>query len=668
MKPLPICVLYSSNASFVQRFQDYLNTIVTLRVVQDLVQLGRLLRKDGTTLVLIDLAGCEGLSVVERIQTSWPHALIIAWGTRESQLLLDAGRTGIYAIEDIHAGSNQVQRLIHRALEHLRLIQENLLLRERDRTERSGPEVRSSGVQAPPQSIPLRPFTQAFRHFEDVDALLQHVVENIATTLMVSRAGIYSRMRDSEHYRLKAGFKCLESTKASDFSSSDPLLSWFKVNTHLVSRSTLQHIQDPAEQWLLRQTLDALGAEVIIPMHAHGEILGWIFVGQRSTGIPFDYGDFEELLIAADHVSTTLEKALLLEEVQLQKTLAETALQAIPTGLVVVDQEGVIRRLNRAAEQILDVPAPQVLAMPIVTLGNRFAELLRYIPNATSKGSPSRWKDPKTQRSLAVEARKLIAKDDCLGTLVLIRDITLEDQLKEKEEQLDRATFWAELAASMSHEVRNPLVAIKTFAHLLPERYADAEFREEFSALVSKEVDRLNLIVDQLNDFAHPLELECKPMDIRMAIRKGIELAKRKLPQNDIKIEVTAPAELPLMLGDKAALAECFAHILTNAMEASFQRQAPSIGVVSESMESESGDKRIVVSIADHAGGIPPKIQTKVFSPFCTTKAKGMGLGLPIVKRTVADHSGHLEIHTTHQGTTVVLAFPPADEPTDQAS
>ena len=84
--------------------------------------------------------------------------------------------------------------------------------------------------------------------------------------------------------------------------------------------------------------------------------------------------------------------------------------------------------------------------------------------------------------------------------------------------QLERAQFWTDLAAGMSHEIRNPLVAIKTFAQLLPERYADAEFRAEFSRLVAGEVDRLNGIIEQINAFAHPPALAVPRMT---AVRNG---------------------------------------------------------------------------------------------------------------------------------------------------
>ena len=84
----------------------------------------------------------------------------------------------------------------------------------------------------------------------------------------------------------------------------------------------------------------------------------------------------------------------------------------------------------------------------------------------------------------------------------------------------------------MSHEIRNPLVAIKTFAQLLPERFDDPDFRKNFNQIVVQEIDRLDKIVSQINAFAHPAELKMRPLDIRTPVKRGLELARSKFRVN----------------------------------------------------------------------------------------------------------------------------------------
>ena len=153
-----------------------------------------------------------------------------------------------------------------------------------------------------------------------------------------------------------------------------------------------------------------------------------------------------------------------------------------------------------------------------------------------------------------------------------------EETLRERQALVDRAAFWTDLAASMSHEIRNPLVAIKTFAQLLPERFDDADFRKEFNQIVVQEIDRLDGIITQINNFAHPPELVLKSIDVRTPVKKGLEIARSRFGINGkVEIETTLPNDLPRVLETRRALAEAFAHLVANAAEASSDRNKPRI-------------------------------------------------------------------------------------------
>jgi nitrogen-specific signal transduction histidine kinase len=241
----------------------------------------------------------------------------------------------------------------------------------------------------------------------------------------------------------------------------------------------------------------------------------------------------------------------------------------------------------------------------------------------------------------------------------VIQDLTAQETLREKQALLDRATFWTDLAASMSHEIRNPLVAIKTFAQLLPERFDDADFRKEFNKIVVSEIDRLDKIITQINNFAHPPELVLKPIDIRSPVKKGVEIARSRYGINGkVELETSLPSNLPRVLGDEAALAEAFAHLVTNAAEASADRNKPHITLSAKPVREGERAAAVVITVGDNGTGIAPELKEKIFSPFCTTKPRGMGLGLPIVKRTVFDHHGRVEVDSSSKGTQVSVLLP----------
>jgi len=218
----------------------------------------------------------------------------------------------------------------------------------------------------------------------------------------------------------------------------------------------------------------------------------------------------------------------------------------------------------------------------------------------------------------------------------------------------------------MSHEVRNPLVAIKTFAQLLPDRYDDPEFRDQFSEHVDREVDRLNGIIDQINNYAHPPKPTMESVDVGHALQKGLSMAMKRHPDVHIKLDISVEDRLPRVWGDYDALTECFAHVCGNAIEAVLERDKPKIGVKVKRVHNAGGESYVQVQIADNGGGITPLILEKVFSPFCTTKARGMGLGLPIARRTIEDHKGKQSVESGSEGAVVTVAIPTAKQTADQ--
>lgn len=658
MNRLPPCLLYSHDADLIRRVSGFLSSMSAVRPMDSLETLESMLERSSATVVLFDLREGGVHGALAGLVKSWPDAMFIALGQPGSDPMSQCESLGIYAAEDLQVKRPRLQTLVARAADHLELTQENKHLRGQSAAAtRAAPSIRDGGEKP---LLPARHFPGALRRFDNVEAVLESLVEGVAGSIKVSRAGIFCRARDCGTYKLRAGLRCLEDTKALEFDERDPLVRWLTLNAHLVYRANLDHIRDVTTRLMLNQTLDALGAEVIIPLQARGRLLGWLFAGHRSTGLPFDESHLENLMVMAEHVSTTLENALLYEEVAVQKTLAETLLHSMPTGIVAIDGAGVIRWFNSAAQQILEVTPDKVLNQRIEVLGSRLADVLRRGLSEEIPEQPAEWVDPRTQRTLSVQTRRLVNNSLCLGAVGLIQDITVERMLEEKEEQLERAQFWTELAASMSHEVRNPLVAIKTFAQLLPERYEDSEFRDQFSRIVSDEVDRLNKIIDDINQFAHPRKLEFHPIDIRQPIKRGLDMALQGDARSGLWVDTAIDGTLPQVSGDEKALAECFGHIITNAMEALTRHANPRI--VLSAKEYRDGEilSGVAISVQDNGRGIAADLKNKVFSPFCTTKARGMGLGLPIVKRTVIDHNGRVGLESNEKGTCVTIVLPAA--------
>jgi PAS domain S-box-containing protein len=658
----PVCILYTQDSDLVRRVKAFARAISQVRHVEDPDRLDAVLQQTGSALLIMDLRARESRELLDQVQKEWPQVLITALGTLRSEPLHDAEQSGIYAAEDLQLDRRRFQALVIRAFDYLRVLEENRNLREESAIvplSAAAPRAEIMPERSSSPSLPMLRFPRIFRRFENVDALLASLVEGIADAAGVTRVGIFSTNRPGDRYHLRAGLRCLPETQELEFGERDPLVRWFERHAHLVSRSNVAETSDRAQRSILRRALDTFGAEVIVPLYARGRSIGWIFFGHRLTGQRFDYRDLEGLMILAEHVSTVLENALLYEEVTLQKTLAETLLKSIPPGIVATDEHGIVRWFNPTAEQILGVSGAKVLNKSVETVGPVLAGFLRDTLETQTNLPARQWVDSNTRRSLFVETRRLTDQRTPLGAVAVVQDLTAEENLREKQDLLDRAAFWTDLAAGMSHEIRNPLVAIKTFAQLLPERFEDPDFRQEFTEIVVKEIDRLDGIITQINNFAHPPELEFKAIDIRAPVKKALEIARSRFEANgDVAVENSLPNNLPKVFGDETALAEAFAHLVANAAEAISGQAKPRITLSAKPVREGDRASAVVVTVHDNGKGISPELKEKIFSPFCTTKPRGMGLGLPIVKRIVFDHNGRVDIDSSSHGTLVSVMLP----------
>lgn len=651
-------LIHSRDAELLRRLEALARTHGEPYCTDNRAELERSCSRLRPAVLLLDLRLGEPRDFLPGFLKNYQDLTIIALGDKRSDPALIAKESGVYAVEALDADAQRLSEIIARALEHARLRAENEhLLADAARAAYEAAVARANATVRKDSPFSLRPLAQALHHLDDLGTLLNRVAEGLAATANVTRVGIFMQQGDGD-YQLAADLRCSADVRSLTYRPSDPFVQWLDRHAHLVARTALKAATESGDRAMLERQLDAHGAEVIAPLHARGRLIGWLLIGHRATGLPFEYSDLEDLSTAGGHISTALENALLYEEITRQKSLAETLLHTLPTGIIATDEEGVVRWFSTAAQEMLALPSEKVIGQPVEILGSRLADMLRRAIQGELFEFPQAWTDAVTHRSIYAQTRILGGRQKCLGALAMIQDVTAQRALQEKQEQIDRAQFWNELAASMSHEIRNPLVAIKTFAQLLPERYNDEGFRDDFSKLVSQEVDRLNGIIDQINSFAHPPDPSFSPLDIRQPIKRSIEQTLAPGQRNGIRISAQLDENLPPIWGDARALSACFSHLLRNSLEALEHKKGGQIDLTVSRLANGSGDRGVAVTIRDNGHGIPTDIAEKVFSPFCTTKARGMGLGLPIAQRTVVEHNGKIEIATGQDGTAVTVTLP----------
>lgn len=650
------CLLLTGDADLAARLVRTWPGNFGLRTVGSRAEDARWQDRTGPHVLLLDLRHAEAMAMLSD-GTPEQRAACIALGMPGSDPFLAACAAGVFAAMPLDVPATDLLLQARRAAERLDLCEELRRLRQIIVPAAPDQPAAPAGVGSGPDVGPLQQFARASRHFQDADRLLDHVVEGMAASGQLVRVGVFTRRRDERVFRLQAGLRCLDATDTLTFDADAPLVRWIERHAYLVARVRLAHIADADERLLLLRTLDALGAEVLAPMLGQRGLLGWIFVGHRATGMPFTARDLADLSDMAEHVATLLDNALLYEDLARQRTLATNLVASLPEGIVAFSDDGMICEVNRAAEAILDCTAADLLHHPVETAGSRLADLARRLLAGETFPCPLIWTEPGTRRTLEATLHRIGPPAARLGGMLLLVDATRERLLRERNEEVDRHAFWTDLAAALAHEVRNPLVAISTFAQLLPERYSDPEFRQQFHAIVTADVQRLNGILTQIHTFAHPPPIVFHAVPLERLVAAARQAAQRMAPAAVATVEPTIAPHLPPIQADEDALSHALAHVLANACEALQGHAAPRVALDVRRVGAE-GDPAIAFAISDNGPGIPDQLRDKLFSPFTTTKPRGLGLGLPIARRTVVDHGGRMDVVTSPQGTTVTITLP----------
>jgi signal transduction histidine kinase len=245
-------------------------------------------------------------------------------------------------------------------------------------------------------------------------------------------------------------------------------------------------------------------------------------------------------------------------------------------------------------------------------------------------------------------------------TAVAVENARLYEDLKKSKSYIRRADRLASLGtltAGLAHEIRNPLVAIKTLTQLLPERLDDEEFRNNFLQIASGEVDRISSLVTELLDFARPSDPKLDLEDVNTILDGMILLVSTETKKKQINITKNYGSDLPPVQVDREQIKQVFLNILLNAIEAT--RENGKIDVKTRSFIKPGGEPYVQIEFTDTGSGIPEEYMEDIFNPFFTTKSTGSGLGLSISNQIIQDHRGYIHVESQlNKGSSFFINLP----------
>lgn len=262
-----------------------------------------------------------------------------------------------------------------------------------------------------------------------------------------------------------------------------------------------------------------------------------------------------------------------------------------------------------------------------------------------------------------------IKRDDEIGDLAFAFD-QMAERLMQRERELkqsqatlrraDRLSSLGLLTAGLAHEIRNPLVAIRTFTQLLPERYDDAEFREGFQGLALKEVDRICGLINDLLSFARPSKPNVAPESISDVVDNIARILEAQAKDKNVEIRRDFDSTLPKVWIDKEQMKQVFMNLILNSIQA--MKEGGSIAIstrLAARSNAELVKEYVQVEVRDSGIGIPAEDLEHIFDPFFTSKDEGSGLGLAVSHQIVQEHGGYVTVESTvGQGTSFFVQVP----------
>ena len=322
-------------------------------------------------------------------------------------------------------------------------------------------------------------------------------------------------------------------------------------------------------------------------------------------------------------------------------------LESISDGCIAIDMEGVITRFNRAATVILGYSAAELTGRPFnEVFGREFGA-----PRRPGSGEL----ESKSGRSVPVSERdSLIAGHDgrLLGSVKTFEDLSELIALRAQVRQIDRLAAIGEMAATIAHEIRNPLGGIRGFAAFLAEDIGDGDPRKRLVLKIQEGVQSLDRVVNELLEYTRPVEIEMRPA----CCKEMIEAALAYLDTDGKSIHITCGAEAGInALADKQKTGQVLLNILLNAVQ--------SIDGAGEIRIEVSADgAEVSIAITDTGCGMDEEEAKQVFSPFYTTKEKGTGLGLAVSHKIIEAHGGGIGVRSAPgAGSTFTVRLPQAE-------
>ena len=519
------------------------------------------------------------------------------------------------------------------------------------------------------QLTTLVELTQLVTAVLDVDALLQTVARQIREKVGFARCAVFLSGESARVYqpRLIEGYRA-EMFPARGFRKGQGVIGLVaKKRIPLVVTDACHEVQP------MRGFGRTMGTNsyCVLPIIVHGSCIGVVLADNQNE--PFTTEQVELLSAFVNQVGIALENARLYREkerryreIQELAAFRDNILRSLSSGMFTVDERGYITTWNRAAQRHLGFSAresvgrlyTEVLTAPQCPIDSKHCQQLREAIREVLHGASGRtlYKTPVRAgdegRILNFTISPLITRGkQAQGAVVLFEDITEYLRLEARLNEMERLATVGQMTATIAHELRNPLTALRAAADMLMQEDDLSDAQRFYIEIIHAESHRLAELADEFLEFARPFQFVIQPTLLKPIVQRVLSVQEPYLKAAGVQARLECPDELIAPV-DAARLEQALRNLIQNAVQA-----MPDGGTLT--LRAYETDKQVAIAVQDTGLGVPEELRERIFTPFFTTRTRGTGLGLSIVKKIVEGHNGRMTLECPPEGGSIFTLWLP---------
>jgi len=505
----------------------------------------------------------------------------------------------------------------------------------------------------------LRDFSSILTHSLDAEAMLKQFLMFLREILSVNRAAIFLNRPCSPMAENFSPDDTRSLRSATAIGLSSGLLEHFELSLdsgiggqlarlgRILRRDSDEVRMDTEAQ----KEFELLRAQVAVPILNRETIIGVAVFDGRVTGEPLTNAELELIFHLLGQVGLGMGNIWLHDQLSENHEMMTDVLRELSSACIVVGRDLKVLHANKAARRHFGTKNKQTGGLEFSDLPQSLGAKIYQVLKTGAVMGPYRYEpesSPGTIYSISVVPFQRANSTVPISALLTADDLTQAEQLRNLEAEAANLRLIRSMADRMAHEIGNAMVPLSTHQQLLVEKYKDKEFRDSLDHALADGVKRVSRLVSQMRFLAREGHIEQETVSVGELVNESYQESRKHLPAENAQLQIEDGGKPIVITGDRAALRHAFAEIFLNALQAN--PKDPKIIVRLQTVNSEDGKQTLEIEVQDNGAGFTAEAAEKVPSPFFTTRAVGLGLGLTVSEKIIETHDGTLEIVPPQSG------------------